>query len=111
MPNPTPAIPETPLGAFLLENNFVYDADASTAVVESIEELDLNRGGDYRPQGCFRKGPALVKIEQNTDSRDEGGMTITTTYPSVAVVEGPRGRVACAAGDFELVLRMVSELS
>lgn len=107
---PTPGIPETPLGAFLLENDFVYDADASTAQIESVVEFDLNRGGDYQPQGCFRRGPATVTIERNTDTRDEGGMVVTTTYPSVAVVEGSRGRVACPAEDFALVLRMADEL-
>jgi hypothetical protein len=100
-----------PLGFFLLENDFEYDADASTAHIESVEELELNRGGEYRPQGCYRSGLAMVKIEQNTDTRQEGGMSMATTYPSVAVVEGPKGRVACSADDFELVLRMVQELS
>lgn len=108
---PTPGIPETPLGSFLLENNFVYDADASTAQVESVVELELSRGGDYVPQGCYRRGQIMVQIEQNTDTREEQGMEIMTKHPSVAVVEGPRGRVACSAADFSLVLRMADELT
>lgn len=103
--------PTHPLGQHLLDNGFEYDADASTTQVESIEELQLNRGGEYQAHGCYRKAYASVTIERNTDTREEGGMSIMATYPPVAVVEGPKGRVACPADDFELVLRMVTELT
>lgn len=100
-----------PCADFLLSIGFTYDADASTRQIESVEELNLNRGGTYQPQGCYRRGEVTVTCEQNTDTTEAHGMTTTTTYPSVVVVEGPFGRAAAIASDLALIGMLVNEFA
>jgi len=93
----------------LLELGFVFDADATTEAIDSA--ADLQRGGPYDFRGCYRKGPLTITVEQNTDTRLESGMTQMTTYPEIAIVDGPKGRVACPVDDLDLITRMASELA
>lgn len=102
---------QAPCHAYLLDMGFQWDADASTLQIETAEELGLDKGGPYDAQGCYRRGEVTVTCEINTDTREENGMKTMTTYPPVAVVEGPFGRAAAPASDFDLIGRLAAEFA
>ena len=102
---------QSPANDYLLSIGFVFDADASTLQIETAEEVGLNRGGEYRAQGCYRRGEVTVTCEQNTDTTEANGMSTMTTYPPIAIVEGPFGRAAAPVADLDLIGRLAGEFA
>lgn len=102
---------QTPCHEYLLNLGFVWDEDASTLQIETADEVGMNKGGPYEAQGCYRRGEVTVTAECNTDTRVENGMRTMTTYPPIVVVEGPFGRAAAPAEDFDLIGRLAAEFA
>ena len=79
--------------------------------MSQLQQSEISRTGPYRLEYILQRGEVTVTIEQNTSKQLHGGLEATVTYPSVAVVEGPKGRVACDPENTELILQMADELS
>lgn len=96
---------------YLVEAGFSLDSGMTSAEKDAADAAQMDRGGPYVVHGVYTRGAVSVTVEENTDTREEDGVKSMTTYPVVAKISGPRGTVAAAAADAELVLRMVQEVS
>lgn len=96
----------------LTSAGFAEDAELKTATEASAEKNGLSASGDYVVLSAWKKGLVTLLFEQNTAPEDLGsGLTATVTHPAVCIVSSPRGRIACNAGDTELILNVAEDLS
>lgn len=94
----------------LLMAQYHFDIESFEQELAEVDP-EMNSGGDYQLLGVYRSGEVTIRVEQNTDTRSERGVTLTTAHPEVAVLTGPGGTAACSAADLELIAILVSELS
>lgn len=91
---------------------FQPDDELKAAHEEQAANDGMDESGPYVIHGAWRKGLVTVFVEQNTVAESlDGGIEATIQHPSVCVVSGPKGKVACNAEDTELILAIVSGLS
>jgi hypothetical protein len=75
------------------------------AVYERLAQASgMNDSGPYRVSDCFVKGDTVVLLEENVSTEDANGLRAVVTYPAVAVIEGPGGRVAVNPDDVDSVV-------
>lgn len=84
--------------------SFTEDVDAKVAREEFAEKANMHQNGPYKVHSMWKRGTVSVFIEQTVTQEDQGGMISQVTHQPVAVIEGPKGRVAAAASDVEAVL-------
>lgn len=100
------------LGAALEAVGFAPHEDAAEYFRAISHELGMQDNGPYEVLACWTRGQTVVLVEQNTAPDDlGGGMTAVITHPPVAVIEGPRGRVAASPLDVALVVDQAKEVS
>lgn len=78
--------------------------------VESYAAAGMNQGGKYDFLYCLTRGKTSVIVEQNTATVIQDGLEVTTKHPTVAIVSGPGGRAAVAAGDMQALLGVLVEI-
>lgn len=89
---------------------FQRDQALESAHATAAQAKGLSANGEYLVQGAFRKGLVTLVFEQNTAAdQSSDGLSIIVNYPAVCVVEGPSGKVACAASDLDLILQLAEE--
>lgn len=76
-----------------------------------LDALGMNTGGPYTSDYVLQNGDVTLTVEQNTSTETQSGMEVTIKHPQVVIVEGPGGRVACPAGDADLILAMTEQLA
>ena len=76
----------------------------------ALADSGLAAGGEYRIDHVLKREDVTITVEQNIGSHVQGDVEMTIKYPPVAVVESPRGRVACSPGDTELLLALANDL-
>ena len=97
----------------LLDAGFVKDLTTKQWTDANAEatRAGMGNGGDYRLDYLLRRGDVTVQIEQNVSTLVQDGLETMTRHPAVAVVVGPRGRVACPANDTALILSMADSVA
>ena len=90
---------------------FKHDDELKGAHEESATSNEMHTGGPYVIHGVWRKGLVSIVVEQNTDTIETDGMSVSTTHPPVAVVQGPKGRAGCNPSDADLLLSLAVELA
>lgn len=71
------------------------------AMAAAAQGTGLRANGPYELLGAWRNGQATITVERNTAPDPWTGRL--TTYPAVAVVDGPNGRVAVNPDDAGLL--------
>lgn len=78
---------------------------------ERLADSEMATGGPYVIEYALENDyGVVVTVEQNTATQDFGEITAQVTYPPVAIVEGPRGRVAVDSSDTDLILAMAQSV-
>lgn len=83
---------------------FVHDDENKSHLEEFATKSNMHQGGDYLVHGVWKRGMVTVHMEQNTTTEVVDGLTSVVTHPSVAVISGPNGKVACSAADANGIL-------
>lgn len=77
--------------------------------LQDAADAQMHESGPYKVLEAWRQGVIQIVVEQNTAAEDlGGGTTAVVTYPPVAVIEGPGGRVCCNPNDTDLVVSVAS---
>lgn len=76
-----------------------------------LDASEMSRSGPYRIYYVLVRGETEVTVEQNVGSQSAGDIQMAVTYPPVAKAKGPKGSVACALSDLELLKRIIDEVS
>lgn len=79
--------------------------------VAELKAKGMDNGGTYDLGYELARGPVSVMFEQNISTVISDGLEVMTKHPAVAVIDGPRGRIACPAHDSELILAMVDQVA
>lgn len=89
---------------------FTHDDDAKGHLEEFATKAGMHNGGDYVVHGVWKRGMVTVHIETNTNTEVQDGISSVVTHPSVAVVSGPNGKIACNALEVEGILAAADQL-
>ena len=73
---------------------------------EGLAKSGRSTGGPYRLDYVLKRRGVMITVERNVGVQQQGDLGYTVEYPSVAVVEGPGGRVAVDPRNTDLVLAM-----
>jgi len=77
---------------------------------EEFAKSGMNLGGKYDFLYLLTRNATTVLIEQNTATVIQDGLEVTTKHPPVAILSGPGGRAAVAAGDMQALLTVLGEI-
>lgn len=89
---------------------FTEDPEATAYFQMLADQFGMDKGGPYEVETSFVREGCYIVIEKNTGDEDLGGLQATVRYPSVAIIESPKGRVAFNPDDLGLLERLIDEL-
>ncbi len=87
---------------------FSEDGAAASYFEQFAADAAMDKGGPYTQHHVYSDGETFVVVEQNVGDENLGGLEATVKYPSVIIIDGPRGRVACSPDDIALVERLIT---
>lgn len=95
----------------MMDAGFTRNEKAKKDLAAKNAKAGSDKGGPHTVQEVLTKGDVTIVVEQNVGSDDLGGLPATVTYPAVAIIEGPKGRVAFNPNDTALAERLAAELA
>lgn len=98
------------LDARLGSLGFAQDGEAANVARQNAEAQGLSHNGPYEVLGVWRRGEVMVLLEHNTAPDVFNGLNALISHPPVAVLSGPKGRVAVNPDDLELVSTLVGTM-
>lgn len=95
----------------LINRGFINDTALQSGLTQIAADLGMGENGSYKVLACYSKGDVSVTVEQNQSPEVlGGGMSAVVTHPPLAIVVGPKGRIAANPDDIELVVSLISDL-
>lgn len=95
----------------LMDLGFIRSEQRQTEIEAANEAAGANSGGPLTVIDVLVQHNTVLVIEQNVGTDDFAGLSAQITYPAVAIIEGPKGRVAFNPSDTALAERLAVELS
>lgn len=117
-PTPAPTPGDRPINpaadrvvTALMDRGFVRNEELRTRLEADANAAGAGNGGKYTVLEAASLGDTVtLYVEQNIGSDDFGGLAAQVTYPAVAIIEGPGGRVAFDPANVALAERLATEL-
>lgn len=94
----------------LRKHGFRDDTAMRDGLTQFATDLDLSGSGPYRQNLVMTRGAYTVVVEQNVARERLGDLDAQVTYPEVAILDGPTGRVAFNPNDLELARQLLADL-
>ncbi len=90
---------------------FVRDARLIQEARATADRNGLTDVGRYDVELLLRRGEVTVTVERNTARMKLAGAESLVQHPPVAIIAGPKGRVATSVAKPQLILSVADQLA